>query len=442
MRALLALALLGASSCLLLEDFRYGVPGSCGDGVQDEQEACDDGNTASTDGCTSACEVATCGDGFVRAGVELCDDGNSVDGDGCNTDCVPSGTLLFERSEPDVAIWNAVAVGASGEIVLAGGTRDATDPDALVRVVAADGTTAWTWQSGVAGDDTALGVAVGPSGEVFVGGRASTSATNDEAWYARLDPPGTLAYREQLPNGADVLDGGGYQLAFAGGALFLAGGLDPTMGDGLAAFCARVDPASGQVLWEATVDGPGDQRARAVAADGERVVFAITSSLAAPVLRTYDPGGALLGEHVVAQYPGPSVLNVALAPGRIVLAGDVDQEGFVASFDAASPSKLDLLAERRFQAPQFSKTRGVAVDPVDGAVLACGRQLDSSGVEDGWITRLPADLLGDAVWSHTIATPLVDGCRNLAVAPDRSVWAVGTKAVPPDEAGWFARFAP
>ncbi len=50
-------------------------------------EACDDGNTDDTDACTSACTVATCGDGFVQAGVEACDDGNTADGDGCSASC-------------------------------------------------------------------------------------------------------------------------------------------------------------------------------------------------------------------------------------------------------------------------------------------------------------------------------------------------------------------
>jgi len=61
--------------------------GDCGDGAKDPGEACDDGNTVETDACLSTCELATCGDGFVQAGVEECDDGNTNDGDGCSADC-------------------------------------------------------------------------------------------------------------------------------------------------------------------------------------------------------------------------------------------------------------------------------------------------------------------------------------------------------------------
>jgi cysteine-rich repeat protein len=59
----------------------------CGNGVVEAGEACDDGNASSTDGCLATCVVASCGDGFVRAGVEACDDGNALAGDGCSPAC-------------------------------------------------------------------------------------------------------------------------------------------------------------------------------------------------------------------------------------------------------------------------------------------------------------------------------------------------------------------
>ena len=61
---------------------------TCGDGVVDPGEACDDGNAVETDACLSSCMWAYCGDGFVRADEgEECDDGNSLSGDGCNVVC-------------------------------------------------------------------------------------------------------------------------------------------------------------------------------------------------------------------------------------------------------------------------------------------------------------------------------------------------------------------
>jgi cysteine-rich repeat protein len=59
---------------------------TCGDGVQNPGEECDDGNTTSGDGCDANCTVTRCGNGIVTAG-EACDDGNLADGDCCDHTC-------------------------------------------------------------------------------------------------------------------------------------------------------------------------------------------------------------------------------------------------------------------------------------------------------------------------------------------------------------------
>jgi len=78
-------------------------PPGCGDGTLTSDEACDDGNKASGDGCNAQCllvekgfscpnpgkacrEIARCGDGVVAAS-EQCDDGNVAPGDGCSDRC-------------------------------------------------------------------------------------------------------------------------------------------------------------------------------------------------------------------------------------------------------------------------------------------------------------------------------------------------------------------
>lgn len=60
----------------------------CGNGVVEAVfgETCDDGNETDTDACPDSCEAATCGDGFVRAGVEECDPG-VAGGPACDPDC-------------------------------------------------------------------------------------------------------------------------------------------------------------------------------------------------------------------------------------------------------------------------------------------------------------------------------------------------------------------
>jgi len=62
------------------------LPETCGNGVVETAEICDDGNVIDGDGCDGNCTVTACGNGVQTAG-EDCDDGNVVGGDGCRPDC-------------------------------------------------------------------------------------------------------------------------------------------------------------------------------------------------------------------------------------------------------------------------------------------------------------------------------------------------------------------
>jgi cysteine-rich repeat protein len=62
------------------------VAGTCGNGIVEPSEQCDDGNTVSGDGCSATCRLESCGNGIIDFG-ETCDDGNTVSGDGCSATC-------------------------------------------------------------------------------------------------------------------------------------------------------------------------------------------------------------------------------------------------------------------------------------------------------------------------------------------------------------------
>ncbi len=85
-RSLLAL---GFSACLMPLPELAEASAFCGDGVVQDAERCDDGNTDNSDTCTEACLPARCGDGYVQAD-EACDDGNFVDQDSCTAACTPA----------------------------------------------------------------------------------------------------------------------------------------------------------------------------------------------------------------------------------------------------------------------------------------------------------------------------------------------------------------
>ena len=67
-----------------------GAATTCGDGLLDPGEACDNGESSNGQGgnvCRADCELNVCGDAYVAA-REGCDDGNKINGDGCNAECV------------------------------------------------------------------------------------------------------------------------------------------------------------------------------------------------------------------------------------------------------------------------------------------------------------------------------------------------------------------
>lgn len=188
-----------------------GAP-RCGDALLTPPEECDDGNGVETDGCTSTCRLARCGDGFVQLGVERCDDGNRQAGDGCTADCaklevcgdglldegelcddgnanpndechgcrpvVWSATLRVGAGDVEAATLGAafflgVAVDASGSIYFADSTSrlQRLEPDGTRRAIAGDGRSVAAGDGGAALSASLQGaklVEVDRQGRVYV----------------------------------------------------------------------------------------------------------------------------------------------------------------------------------------------------------------------------------------------------------------------------------
>lgn len=107
----------------------------CGDGIKSFPELCDDENLTPDDGCSeyckvevgwkcegspSTCSATICGDG-VPEGAELCDDNNAIPFDGCSVDC---------QIEPSCAAGGGCSSACGDGIVLGDeGCDDANDVD-------------------------------------------------------------------------------------------------------------------------------------------------------------------------------------------------------------------------------------------------------------------------------------------------------------------------
>ncbi|MEO7097202.1 MAG: DUF4215 domain-containing protein, partial [Polyangiales bacterium] len=60
---------------------------SCGNGIVDLNEQCDDGNILEGDNCSPTCKREECGNNVLDPN-EVCDDGNKASGDGCSANCM------------------------------------------------------------------------------------------------------------------------------------------------------------------------------------------------------------------------------------------------------------------------------------------------------------------------------------------------------------------
>jgi cysteine-rich repeat protein len=210
--------------------------GLCGDGVVQEraEEACDDGNTTSGDGCSSSCKKevcgneildaneecddgllndngsacirqcrkARCGDGYLKVrgtgAQEVCDDGNLDNGDGCNPQCRLRGRVSVVVGSPP---GRGVADGVGGAARVSG-----------VRSLVSDGRRLYFWDSGacaVRGLDPRSGVVATVAG--VVGECAGPTL--------RRDGPGDKA--TFIGSGTGIRRDDGTLLALAGKTLYV-----------------------------------------------------------------------------------------------------------------------------------------------------------------------------------------------------------------------------
>ncbi|MBX7084217.1 MAG: DUF4215 domain-containing protein, partial [Nannocystaceae bacterium] len=136
-----------------IEGITLRLLGICGNGLADEGEECDDGlMNLDTAACTTTCTMASCGDGFVHAGVETCDDGNTDPGDGCAADCTTEGEPGSSSSSSGAADTSA-GEGGSGSASGSGGDASATAASASASATA----TAGGESSGSGGTDESTG---------------------------------------------------------------------------------------------------------------------------------------------------------------------------------------------------------------------------------------------------------------------------------------------
>lgn len=352
------------------------------------------------------------------------------------------GTTLWTRQfgvlQGDVA--RSVAVGPEREVVVAGTTFGALVgehrglEDAFVRRYLADGALDWTRQYGTVDRDVPLAAAVGPAGEVAVGGftygALEDGYTGDGNAFVRvLDAAGEIQWTRQFGSVENDAVAG---LAWTPDGDLVAAGWTLGATDYATAFVRRFDPDGG-LRWDRQFDVTAGivydaVEAVAVGPSGEIVVAGRTADDAfvrrldaagelcpdACWTRTIANAGSVVGEGVAVDATGRVVVagwTDAALPGASSEGGD---DAFVWVFDASG----DVAWTRQFGSIDDDRATAVAFTP-EGRVVVAGNTLGAlaGGGQAGWdafVRSYPAD--GGTPWTRQIATAGED--RGWGVATD------------------------
>ena len=193
------------------------------------------------------------------------------------------GAIVWQKriSDTDFDIGYAVSVDASGNVYIAGATR----PDSVYSTFIAklDSLGGVTWQKTIGGTGTeyGYGVSVDSTGNVYVTGyTTSAGAGLNDLFIAKLDSLGEVTWQKTIGGTGNEY---GYGVSVDGsGNVYVAGRTDSAGAGGADLFLAKLD-SLGEVTWQKTIGGTGTEYGYGVSVDstGNVYVTGYTSSAGA-----------------------------------------------------------------------------------------------------------------------------------------------------------------
>jgi hypothetical protein len=332
-------------------------------------------------------------------------------------------------SRPRVAVSGGdvyaayTAQGAGGQVI----TRAA-------QLDAALGGVAWTTTVATGSDTSQPAVAVGPSGGVYVTGKAAGS----QAFVAKLDPTGAVLWTQAPAGGSSV----GFGVAVDGSEnVYVTGGYTGSVGFGGRtltslsgtedAFVWKLD-STGATAWAGSMGnaGGGDE-GHGISVDGAgNVVVTGAWGGSSPGVKNndFDPGPGV----VTLTYKGSTDLFVVkLAPGtggslQLAWAKSVGGSGSVTGTAVAVDGAGNVYATGFFDAA-WSNKQGVDFDPGPGTFY-----LKSTGGANNDVFVLKLDTSGNFVTAADMGGNSRDEAYGIAVDGSGNVYTTGLFIGPAD----------
>ncbi len=300
----------------------------------------------------------------------------------------------------------AVALAPNGDIIVVGYTYSfgAGDGDVWVLRLDADGNVKWQKTYGGKYRDEANAVALAPNGDIIVAGWTdSFRAGYADAWVLRLDSEGNVKWQKAY--GGSYYDGA-YAVALApNGDIIVAGWTLSFGAGGSNVWVLRLDE-NGNIRWQKTYGGSGDDEAYAVAVanNGDIIVAGYYganwggSGGDVWVLRL-DERGNIKWQKTYGGGSDDEATAVALAPN-----GDVIVAGYTYSFGAYGDAwvlRLDENGNVKWQKTYGGSSTDVALAVAlasNGDIIVAGFYGAIWNSKNGdwekgdvWVLRLPPD---------------------------------------------------
>ncbi len=474
----------GAGTCLGLAGHPCGAEGDCLGLACVDAFCCDADCDTECASCDQAGLEGTCTPHAAATDPEGCAPG-TCDGAGECASGVGLGAGAVGTGSGDTYLVD-LAVAPSGAATMFGyftsttnaGGGDLTSAGAHDLVVAqldAAGAHVWSKRFGDSADQFARALAVGPSGELVLagnlfgtvdfGGGALPSTGSRDAFLVKLDAAGNHQWSERFGDGneqsldavavaanGDVITAGdfGGSIDLGGGALTSAGSLDIVV--------ARFN-AAGTHLWSKRFGEGNEQRVTGIAVDAAGNVW-LTGYYVGAVdfgggplawLGSYDvflvkldPAGNHLFSARFGDGSDQRARAVAVGPdGEVALAGGFQgvidlgngsltsqgsYDAFVAAFDGAGAPAWS----KSFGNSSEQQAWGLTIDP-SGSVIVAGEMqgsadfgggsLSSQGGYDVFAAKFASD--GSHLWSRRDGDSNTQYSNEVASAPDGSLWLAG-----------------
>ena len=355
------------------------------------------------------------------------------EGDAFVRSYAPDGTERWTHQfgSPGLDVANAVAIGASGEVYVAGSVGASALPgeayigaeDAFIRAYASDGTVLWTDQFGTVWDDHARGVAVSSDGTVYVAGNTYFELGepgyfgSSDAFLRAYAPGGEHEWTIQF--GTEWEDSVTDLAVSPDGHVHVVGetngSLPGFVNDGDFAVYIRTFNSDGIEVWTDQFNGDSSAFAAVAVDSAGRIFVAASINVSVPGqpdvqrpdvrLRSYDAAGTLRWERIFGTEAWDTAEGI-----RVDLSGNVRVEGRT---DGVFPGTTEPVGKRGFVRVYDVDGNELWTEQVDFDAPQPPDWLQTLGLQEGVLVQWAgntvigweeSDLTGHHVYRSTSAT--------------------------------------